>query len=293
MILFFQLAATGLALGGIYAIVAVGFSLTFATSRTVNFSQGQSAMIGAVLYYWLRMTLGVQPVLAFLVVILAGAVLGLVIALTAIFPFVRSQSRTEHGWLLSTIALGIVLENIALFTFGSEARALPPMFSDKPIAVLGIGILPHELTLIVAAIGMAIIVDLLLYRTLYGKIFRAVATNPPASRLIGIDSSRMIAVSYALSTSLAAAAGVLIAPLVNVSASMGTIIGIKAFAIAAVSGMLRPVSIFILGLCFGIVESLVAGYLGLGARDTMAFGSLILLLAWRPFGFSERWQRQV
>lgn len=293
MPLLVQLTVSGLALGGIYALVAVGFSLTFAASRTVNFSQGQAVMIGAVLYYFGNVSLGMPAVPTFLAVIVIGALLGLVVAFGAVLPAIRGPARTEHGWLLSTIAVGIAMENVALATFGSESRALPSMFGRDSITVFGAGVVPHELILIGVAIGLAVAIDMFLSRALPGVVFRAVAANLQGASLVGIDTRRMVATSYALSTALAAAAGILIAPLVNVAATMGTIIGLKAFAIAAVAGMRRPIAIFLVALFFGLIESFVAGYIGFGARDLIAFGGLVLILGLRPAGFSEGWRRQV
>jgi branched-chain amino acid transport system permease protein len=288
-----QLSLSGLAVGGIYSLIAVGFSLTFATSRTVNFSQGQSMMLGAVLWYWLLVTLRTPGWLALLMAVALGAVFGLVVARVAVFPFLGQVSGRENGWLLSTIAVGIIAQNVVQLSFGSETRALPSFLGDKPLPVLGVGVMPHDLVIISAGIVTAVALEILLYHTLAGTAFRAVAVNPRAARLIGVDTHRMTALAYVLSSALAAIAGVLVAPILNVSASMGTIVGTKAFAVAAISGMIWPVRIFALGLCFGVMESLIAGYFGIGAREMVAFASLILLLAWRPSGLFQSRQRVI
>lgn len=289
-----QLLVSGLAVGSIYALVALGFSLTFATNRTVNFSQGHSVMLGAVLFYSLRVTAGLPPLIAFSLLLLLGAVYGFAIFAIAIRPFShRRAGKGAAGWLLSTIAVGIATETAVLLTFGREARALDSPFGDKPIVVAGIGILPHEFWLIIVGIGLALAVHVLLNHTLPGMAFRAISQSETGARLLGINTFMTITLAYVLSTILAFVAGVLIAPLLYVSGSMGTVIGVKGFAIAALAGMVWPRAIVGTGMAYGIAESFVSGYLAGGLRELVTFCCLLLLLSLFPRGLFTARTREV
>ncbi|MCL6640690.1 MAG: branched-chain amino acid ABC transporter permease, partial [Candidatus Rokubacteria bacterium] len=147
-----QLLFSGLALGSMYALVALGYHITYATSRTVNFSQGQSVMVGAVVAYVLHVTLGWPLAAAVAATLAALAGLGLLVERVAVRPFLRSSSI---AWLLSTIALGIIAENVAMLAFGKDARAFPSPLTRRPWTVLGAGVYPHELLLPLAGLAIA------------------------------------------------------------------------------------------------------------------------------------------
>lgn len=286
-----QLLFTGLALGSMYALVALGYNITYATSRTVNFSQGQSVMVGAVLAYVLHVQLGWPFALVIGVTLVALAVLGVVVERVAVRPFLRSASI---AWLLSTIALGIIAENVAMIAFGKDARAFPSPLTQRPWNVLGAGVYPHELLVPMAGLAIAIVVELAFRRTLAGKALRAVAYSHDAAGLMGIDVTRTITAAYALSSLLAGVAGILLAPLLNVSATMGTTIGLKGFAVAIIGGIESARGIVVAGFLYGILESIVAGYLGTGVREIVGFAVVILVLLVRPSGlFGVRALRRV
>jgi branched-chain amino acid transport system permease protein len=276
-----QLLFTGLALGSMYALVALGYNITYATSRTVNFSQGQSVMVGAVVAYVLHVQLGWPFALVIGVTLVALAVLGVVVERVAVRPFLRSASI---AWLLSTIALGIIAENVAMIAFGKDARAFPSPLTQRPWNVFGAGVYPHELLVPVAGLAIAIVVELAFRRTLAGKALRAVAYSHDAAGLMGIDVNRTITAAYALSSLLAGVAGILLAPLLNVSATMGTTIGLKGFAVAIIGGIESARGIVVAGFLYGILESIVAGYLGTGVREIVGFAVVILVLLVRPSG---------
>src|SRR2546425_6220485 len=229
-----QLVFGGLALGSMYALVALGYNITYATSRTVNFSQGQSVMVGAVVAYALHVGARWPFWAALPVTLVALALLGVVVERVAVRPFLRARSI---AWLLATIALGIIAENVAMLTFGKDARAFPSSLAVKPVTVFGAGVYPHELLVPLVGIALMVLVELAFRRTLAGRAMRAVAWSHDAARLMGIDVTRTISVAYALSSVLAGVAGILLAPLLNVSATMGTTIGLKAFAVAIIGGV--------------------------------------------------------
>ncbi len=280
-----QLVFTGLALGAMYALVALGYNVTYATSQTVNFSQGQSVMVGAVVAYALYVEAGWPFPLALAGTLVALAGLGVLVERVAVRPFLRAASI---AWLLTTIAVGIIAENVAMLTFGKDARAFPSPLTQTPWMVLGAGVYPHELLVPVVGLALMALVELAFRRTLTGKALRAVAFSHDAAGLMGIDVNRTITAAYAISSVLAGIAGILLAPLLNVSATMGTTIGLKAFAVAIIGGMESPRGIVVAGLLYGIFESVVSGYLGTGVREICGFGLVIVVLLARPWGLFGR-----
>ncbi len=276
-----QLAFSGLAIGSMYSLVALGFNITYATSRTVNFSQGQSVMVGAVVAYLAHVRWGWPMAAAVGLSLAALAAFGILVERLAVRPFSRAASIT---WLLSTIAVGIIAENVAMVTFGKDARAFPSPLTTRPLMIFGAGVYAQELLLPLVGLGLMLGIEAAFRRTLAGKALRAVAFSHDAARLMGIDVNRTIAASYAISSALAGVAGILIAPILNVSATMGTIIGLKAFAVAIIGGMESPAGIIAAGILYGVFESLVAGAFGTGGREILGFALVIVVLLLRPWG---------
>ncbi|HTU00611.1 MAG TPA: branched-chain amino acid ABC transporter permease [Candidatus Sulfotelmatobacter sp.] len=276
-----QLVVTGLALGSMYGLVALGYQITWATSRTMNFSQGHAVMAGAVVAYGLIVALGWPFWPGVFATLLVLAAFGVAIERLAVRPFFLAASS---AWLLSTIACGIIAENTAMLLFGKDARAFPSPLMRRPILVGGAGFYLQEL--LIPAVGLLLTggVQLFYHRTPYGKQLKAVAWNAEAAGLMGINIPRAVMSAYALSALLAGVAGVLLAPVLNVAATMGTIIGLKAFAVAIIGGLTSAPGIVLAGLGYGLVEAFVAGYLSTGAREIVGFGLVILVLIVRPWG---------
>ncbi len=276
-----QLVISGLALGSMYGLVALGYHITWATSRTMNFSQGHAVMAGAVIAYGLYVALGWPFLPTVAGMLLAATVFGLVVERVAVRPFFRSASPM---WLLSTIACGIIGENVAMLLFGKDARGFPSPLVQKPILIGGAGVYAQELLLPVCGLALMGGLQLFYHRTTYGKRLKAVAFNAEAASLMGIHIPRAVMTAYALSTVLAGVAGLLLAPLLNVAPTMGTIIGLKAFAVAIIGGLESAAGIIAAGFGYGLVEALVAGYVSTGARELVGFALVILVLIVRPWG---------
>ena len=276
---------TGLGLGSMYGLVALGFHITFAVSGTVNFAQGSAVTLGAVLGYALGVTLGWPMPVAILGALTGCALLGLVVERLLVRPFVEKGS---DAWLLATVAGGIVLDNAMLFTFGKEPRSLPSALAVKPIEILGTGIYPLQLLIPVVGLGVAFAIRTLFRRTDLGRVLLAVAQNADSARLMGIDVRRTVAYAFALSALLAGAAGLLIAPLFSVSAEMGALFGIKAFAVAILGGIGSATGVVLAGLLYGVLEAGVTATLGSTYTQLVVFSVIILALALRPDGLLGR-----
>ena len=276
-----QLVVTGLALGSMYGLVALGYHITWVTSRTMNFSQGHAVMAGAVVAFALYVGLGWPLWATVPVTLVVLALLGVGLERVAVRPFFRTASPV---WLLSTIACGIIAENVAMLLFGKDARAFPSALTQKPILIGGAGFYAQEVLIPVVGLLLMTGVQLFYHRTAYGKQLKAVAYNPEAAGLMGIHIPRAVMFAYGLSALLAGIAGILLAPVLNVAATMGTIIGLKAFAVAIIGGLTSAPGIVVAGLGYGLVESFVAGYLSTGAREIVGFAMVILILVVRPWG---------
>ncbi|WP_447651193.1 branched-chain amino acid ABC transporter permease [Pseudomonas abietaniphila] len=272
---------TGLGLGSMYALLALGFHLTYVVSRTVNFAQGSAMMVGAVLGYTLCITWGLSLWLALPLTLLLSALYGLVIERWLVRPF---HSRGSQAWLLATVAGGILVDNLALFTFGKEPRQFESSLVNLKIELFGNGI--GALQLLIPLIGAAIALALFLVRryTRLGKVLEACVQNPKAAMLMGINVNRVVAIAFAISTVFAAVAGLLIAPLFSVNAEMGMLFGLKAFAVAILGGISSAGGVFGAGLLFGLTEALITLYFGSAFTQIFTFALVIFALAIRPNG---------
>jgi branched-chain amino acid transport system permease protein len=250
---------SGIGLGSMYGLIALGFHITYVVSSTVNFAQGSAMMLGAVLGYTFGIRLGWPMPLAVLVALSVCALFGLVVERILVRPFV---SRGSNAWLMATVAAGIVLDNAVLFTFGKEPRGFPSALADQTIKIFGTGVYPLQLVIPLVGIGAALIMHLTLRHTRRGKTLLAVVQTPDASRLMGINVHRTVAV--------------------------GTLFGIKAFAVAILGGMSSAWGVVIAGLAYGLIEALVTSFLGSVYTQIVVFSVVILALTLMPNGLFGR-----
>lgn len=277
---------TGFGLGSMYGLLALGFYVTYAASNTVNFAQGSSMMLGAVLAFTFGVTLGWPMAGAVVLALALCALWGVVVERVAVRPFVR---RGSNAWLMATVALGLVLDNVVLFTFGKDPRGMPPSaLTTEAFYVAGIKIQPQQV--LIPAIGLAIAVALHLfsYRTKYGKALLAVVQNPDAARLMGINVIGAVTLTFGLSGLFAGIAGILIAPLFTISSTMGTLFGIKAFAVAILGGITNAWGVMVAGLIYGLAEALITAVFGSVYTQVLTFTLVIVALTLRPHGLFGR-----
>ncbi|MGI3131943.1 branched-chain amino acid ABC transporter permease [Halopseudomonas pachastrellae] len=272
---------TGIGLGSMYALLALGFHITYVVSGTVNFAQGSAMMLGAVLGYSFCITWGWPVWLAIPATLTLSAIYGLAVERFLVRPF---SSRGSDAWLMATVAAGILVDNLVMFTFGKEPRQFTSSLTESVFSLLGTQVSP--LQLMIPLIGAAIALALMLVRryTRLGKVLEACVQNPRAAMLMGIRVNWVVAIAFAVSAVFAAIAGMLIAPLFNVSAEMGTLFGLKAFAVAILGGIASAGGVFAAGLLFGLVEAVVTIYFGSAFTQIFTFALVILALALRPDG---------
>lgn len=276
---------TGLGLGSMYALLALGFHLTYVVSRTVNFAQGSAMMVGAVLGYTFCINWGWSPWLGLPLTLILCALYGLVIERCLVRPFHR---RGSQAWLMATVAGGILVDNLALFTFGKEPRQFESRLANLNLEVFGSQVGALQLLIPLAGAGIALALYLVRRYTRLGKVLEACVQNPRAAMLMGINVDRVVAIAFALSTVFAAVAGLLIAPLFSVNAEMGMLFGLKAFAVAILGGIGSAGGVFAAGLLFGLAEALITLYFGSAFTQIFTFALVILALAIRPNGLFGR-----
>ena len=280
---------SGLGLGSMDGLMALGFYVAYAVSGMVNFAQGSSMMLGAVLTYTFAQTLGWPGWAAVLLALALCALYGLLVEALAVRPFVN---RGSDAWLMATVAMGMgmVLDNLVMFTYGKEPRSLPSPLAQSPLEIAGtnLGVYPLQLLISVVGLALAAALHTLSRRTRWGVAMLAVVQNRSAARLMGIPIRRAVAVAFALSALSAGITGVLIAPLFNVHSDMGTLFGLKAFAVAILGGITSAWGVMIAGLLFGVVEAFITSTLGSGYTQIITFSLVIVALAWRPNGLFGR-----
>jgi len=283
--LVFSAIITGLGLGSMYGLLALGFYVTYSVSNTVNFAQGSSMMLGAVMCYSFSVTWGWGIPASIVMALVTCALWGAAVERFAVRPFAKKGSL---AWLMSTVAAGIVLDNVVLFTYGKEPRMLPSMMPDVSIIVGDLIIMP--LQIVIPTVGLLVGVGLHLYsrHTKQGRAMRAVVQNPDSSRLVGINVSTIIVISFMISTVFAGIAGILIAPLFNVSSDMGTLFGIKAFAVAILGGITSAWGVIVAGILYGVIEALITALLGSPYTHILTFTMVIVVLAIMPNGLFGR-----
>ncbi len=281
-----QYTLSGLVIGGLYAIVALGFYIMWSAVRAVNFAHGDTLILGSVLSVVLMWS-GIPLLIGIPLAILATAAFGLFIERIAVRPL--NHGPSSIGWMLSTIAIGLMLEAFVTVTFGADPRSLPSPLMQTPIAIGGAGIFPHELLVPVVAIALLILLDWFYRATMTGRAMRAIAQKPVAAGLMGIDVRRMALLSFAAAAALGAFAGILAAPIIQVSAAMGLLLGLKGFLVAIIAGMSNARGIVIVGFAYGVLERFIEGFGNTSLREVLGFGIMILLLLAFPNGlFGKR-----
>src|ERR671926_35679 len=251
-----QAIVSGIALGSVYALIAQGYYVTFTTTETVNFAQGEFLMVGALTSYTLLVLIGTNFLVALVVVMALMALMGVVVERVAIRPL---RQLLSVGWILSTVGVSVILRQFAEIYWGREQKRVPSIFGDTPVFVGGIGIFPQEIFIIFASLLTMALLLVFLKRSTFGKALQAVALNPAAAGLMGINVRQMVVVAYVISSILAGIAGMLIAPIIFAHAEMGALLGLKAFAAAIIGGIENPIGILVVGVGLGLAGFIPAG----------------------------------
>jgi len=275
-----QMAVSGALMGLVYALVAYGFQLTYATSKSLNFGQGEVVMVSAFV------TLSIQQTgLPYPVVVLLGLAFGALLGLVVERVGVRlALEQKGEGWILLTIIMGLFLFSFAENVWGRDDRPFPTPISSEPLNFLGLDVTPLEISVAVGVLAVMVAVEAFKRLTLLGKAFEAVSADRDAAELMGISATSTVMLSYGLSGAVAALAGILVSPITTVGPTMASALVLKAFAVAVVAGLESGFGVVVVGLFLGALESLASFYVGSGWREAPGLVLLILALAVRPTG---------
>jgi branched-chain amino acid transport system permease protein len=295
LIAFLQQLINGISLGSIYALVALGYTMVYGVLRLINFAHGDIYMLGAYFgYFAARFMRGhpVHPVFDAVVVMLAAmvaaAVVGLCIERFAYRP-VRKASRLTV--LIVAIGVSLLIEYSSQMAFGADPKFFPQLIPEMTFNLGGVIITNQQIVVLVVAVVLMVLLNLFVYRTRTGKAMRAVSFNLDAARLMGINPSAIIALTFAIGSALAAAGGILVSiNIPGIDPLMGVMTGLKAFVAAVLGGIGNIFGAVIGGLILGLAEVMVSGYGSSTYRDAIAFLILIAILLFKPEGIFGKGQ---
>jgi branched-chain amino acid transport system permease protein len=281
-----QLLFTGLGIGSIYSLIALGFVLIFRATNVVNFAQGDFAMLGAFSMVILAVESGVSYGLSIIITIIVMAIFGAIFNLAVYYPL---RNRTFLPVIISTIGAGILLENGMLAAHGPQPQSLPSLFEFPGFSFGPVFLDTQYLVILVVTVIMVAFQYLLFERTLLGKKMQATSQDKEMASMLGIPVAWMIMITFIYSSVIGGLAGILVGPILFVSVGMGSSIALKAFAASIIGGFGDVTGAIVGGLALGVVETFGAAYISVPYKDAFAFLVLLVFLLFRPQGlFGER-----
>ena len=281
MVKWIQLLVTGVTLGSIYSLIALGYVTIYRTSRIVNMAQGAFVMFGAFFTYSFLSEIGLPYWLSAIFGIVVVVIIAVVMYLLVLRPLIKISLVSI---ILATMALSILFENFSLLRWGGYGKSVPAFTGDKALFVGKVAVFPQSLWVI----GLMVLVLVGLYaltnRTRVGKQMTATANDPGAASLSGVSTGRMIILAFVISAAIGALGGIAITPINSTNYLSGGIFALSGFVAAILGGWGSSSGAVVGGLALGIIESLVTGVLPTGYQDAVAYALLILLLYFRPSG---------
>ncbi len=278
-------AVHGLTLGAMYAMVATGLALMFGVVRLINFAHGEFFMLGAYAFWFAFKEVGLPYPAAVLLATAAMAAFGIAYQRVVVRAILE---RSWHVQLIATLATSIVLTNLAIIVWGTQAKEVPSALSASVLEIAGIRVAWQRVLVLGAALAIFGGLHGFVSRTKTGKAMRAMSQNREACAVVGVDIRRIALATFAVSGGLAGAAAGLVSPLFNIFPDMGALLTLKAFAAVIVGGFGYVKGAIAASFLIGITESLAAGYISYAYKDAFAFLMMIAVLLWRPHGLFGR-----
>jgi branched-chain amino acid transport system permease protein len=283
---FLQLVIAGLATGAIYALAAIGFTLLWQASQTINFAQGEFVMLPAFFalagMQWLGLPFSLAALLA---IALAILVLGAIFKTIIVDPLIR---QGVLPLVITTIALAILLKEGVKDFYSAEAQAFPTILPDRLIELAGVRVSLAQLGVLVIALGTIAALTWFLAATRTGRQMQATAQNPAVARILGVNVERMILYTFLINAALAAMASLLISPIYLAKFSNGETLGLAAFVAAIVGGFNQVRGAIAGGLVVGVIDNLAAAYVSTAYRQAVPLCLLVLIILFRPQGLLGR-----
>ena len=281
--MFVNLLVGGLAVGGIYGLIALGYSLIYRASGLMSFCQGDLLMIGAFFGITFLRVVGVNYYLSMLIVLVLMFAMGMLLERFAVRPVLLKGGKSVNVVLI-TIGISIVLQNGAVLVFGPDIKMFPSLFKTLGVKVGRYTITPESILIFVVGLILMLCLHLFMTKTRLGTAMRAATQNEKAANAYGINVSLMKGLTWALATALASVAGMLYAPTYGVHSGMGAAIGLKGFSAAVIGGFGDMYGAIVGGLTLGLVETFAGGYISSQAKDLVSFAVLIIFLIIKPRG---------
>lgn len=283
---FLQLLTAGLATGAIYALAAIGFTLLWQASQTINFAQGDFVMLPAFFalagMHWFGLPFSLSALLA---ITLAMLVLGVMFKSLIVDPLIR---QGVLPLVISTIALSIFLRDGVKDVYSAEAQPFPPIFPDTVVSIVGVKLSLAQIGVLAIALGTIALLSWFLAGTRTGRQMQASAQNPTVARILGVNVEQMVLYTFLINAALAAMASLLISPIYLAKFSNGETLGLAAFVAAIVGGFNQVRGAIIGGLVVGVIDNLAAAYVSTAYRQAVPLFLLVLIILFRPQGLLGR-----
>jgi branched-chain amino acid transport system permease protein len=273
----------GIAVGLLYGLVGIGFSVIYNASGIVNFAQGVFVMLGGMITYSLLASLGLPLILAAALATVAVAAVGVLLDVLVVVPM-RSRGVPLYGIILATLAAQIIVERLVILTAGDQPRTYPNFTAGGPLMVGGIAIGYQSIWILGSTALLVLLLWAFFAYTSTGRAVRACSQNHEAALLLGIPVRRMVMISFALSAALGAIAGILITPTQYTAFNVGEPFGIDGFIAAIIGGFGNPAGALVGGLLLGLVQSLGIVALGAAFKNIAALVVMLLVLLFFPAG---------
>ena len=281
MVEFLQHCLNALILGGTYALLGIGLTLIFGIMKVVNFTHGELYTFGAYMVYFFVMVVGANFFVAIIISMVLGIALGALIEFVLLRPLRGANIDTT---MLVMIGAWIALQNLEQFTWSGIAKSVNHPFPVEPLVLGSVSVSWLRIFVFLFALTLIGGTYFLINRTKLGKAMRATFQDRDTAALMGVNINGIYTATFALGSSLAAAAGALLGPVFVVAPYMGDMAALKAFAIVILGGLGNIIGATIGGFVLALVEELGAGYISSGYRDAMGFLLIIIVLVYKPTG---------
>ncbi|MFN4327077.1 MAG: branched-chain amino acid ABC transporter permease [Azonexus sp.] len=277
---FLQFLFSGVTVGATYALAALGFTLIYNASNVINFAQGEFIMLGGMLAVLFTQA-GLPLPVALMLAIIVPAIVGVLIEKLAIEPVKGAETVTL---IIITIGASLVIRGLVAVFLGKNTHSLPPFSGDAPIEILGATLLPQSLWVLGVTALVVVALWYFFNRTLQGKAMLATSVNRLAAELVGINTSWVLFMSFAMSAALGALGGILLTPITMTSYDVGIMLGLKGFVAAVLGGLGNGLGAVVGGLIVGILEAMGAGYISSAYKDAIPFVLILFILFFMPRG---------
>jgi branched-chain amino acid transport system permease protein len=278
---FLQFLFSGLTVGAVYALVGIGFNITYNATSIINLAQGEFVVIGGLMMWFFAESLKLPFLVSIALTICSAGLVGLLMERLTIKPLKNPDLLLM---IMITVAVSIVLRGVLMFSFGKDPYVYPSFTEGEPLSIYG-AIIQQQTLWVIGITGFCIILLFFFFKkTMVGKAMLACAVNPTAAKLVGINVSRMVMLSFVLSAVVGAIGGMAITPISLMEYDKGPMLAVKGFCAAIMGGLGTNRGAVIGGFIIGILESMTAGYIHSGLKDAVALIILLLILFFKPAG---------